>query len=55
MSKTALKAIIKRSKLRSTFSKEKSSENWQNCKGHLFEYAQFNRKDILISNSVISV
>ena len=44
MSKTLLKAIIKRSKLQNTFSKERSSESWQNYRGqrNLFEYAEFN-------------
>ena len=32
MSKTLRKAIMKRSKLRNTFSKKRSSENWQNYK-----------------------
>ena len=32
MSKTLCKAILKRSKLRNTFSKKRSSENWQNYK-----------------------
>ena len=32
LSKTLRKAIIKRSKLRNTFSKKRSSENWQNYK-----------------------
>ena len=32
MSKTLGKAIMKRSKLRNTFSKMRSSENWQNYK-----------------------
>ena len=30
MSKTLCKAIMKRSKLRNTFNKKRSSENWQN-------------------------
>ena len=32
MSKTLRKAIMKRSKLRNTFNKKRSSENWQNYK-----------------------
>ena len=32
LSKTLRKGIIKRSKLRNTFSKKRSSENWQNYK-----------------------
>ena len=32
MSKTLLKAIMKRAKLRNTFNKKRSSENWQNYK-----------------------
>ena len=32
MSKTLGKAIMKRSKLRNTFNKKRSSENWQNYK-----------------------
>ena len=32
MSKTLVKAIMKRSKLRNTFNKMRSSENWQNYK-----------------------
>ena len=32
MSKTLRKAIMKRSKLRNTFNKKRSSENLQNCK-----------------------
>ena len=34
MSKTLRKAIMERSKLRNTFSKKGSSENWQNYKRH---------------------
>ena len=32
MSKTLRKAIMKRSKLRNTFNKQRSSENWKNYK-----------------------
>ena len=32
MSKTLRKAIMKQSKLRNTFNKKRSSENWQNYK-----------------------
>ena len=35
MSKTLRKAIMKRSKLRNTFNKKRSSENWQNYKRQL--------------------
>ena len=34
MSKTLRKAIMKRSKLSNTFSRKRSSENWQNYKQH---------------------
>ena len=32
MSKTLRKAIMKRSKLRNSLNKKRSSENWQRCK-----------------------
>ena len=50
MNKTLRKAIVKQSKLRNTFNKKRSSENWQNYKrerNNLFEYTEVNYKDIL--------